>query len=226
MGPLADTVFLKALHLATDAAKDTDYIPVIYDGNCLRPDRSSFITKQSSLSPYESLKSSLEFLENNGAEVIAMPCNTAHFWLDELKSVASKQTVLLDMPASASGLCKRKGLRRVGLMATFGTYESGIYRRALEAKGIDCVEPCAHTKDRISEIIRKTKSGEHAVFDDVENEFFSEDCDAIITGCTELSYILWNMPSAKTVRYIDPLSALAISAVSACGKVTREIPFV
>jgi aspartate racemase len=225
MGPLADTVFLKALHLATDASCDRDYIPVIYDGNCLRADRSDFITAKSGLSPYESLKSSLSFLENCGASVIAIPCNTAHFWIDELRSVASDQTVLLDMPASASDLCRRKGVRRVGLMATLGTYKSGIYRRALEANGIICVEPCTRSKELISAMIRKTKGGECAVFDDVENELLSEDCDAIITGCTELSYILWNLSSTKAARYIDPLSALALSAVSACGKVAREIPF-
>ena len=226
MGPLADSVFFKALHLATDAVCDRDYIPVIYDGNCLRPDRSDFITKQNSLSPCESLKSSLLFLESGGASVIVMTCNTAHFWFGSLKSIASPHTVLLNMPECVSLHCAQNGVRRAGLLATKGTYESGIYRKAMESIGIACIEPCVRSKEHISEAIRKIKRGELAVFDDVENELLSENCDALITGCTELSYALWNSPYKKAVKYIDPLSVLALFAVSECGKPARPIPFI
>lgn len=225
MGPLADTAFLKALHLATAAECDRDYVPVIYDGNCIRPDRSAFITKNDGSSPYLSLKSSLKFLEKSGASVIAIPCNTAHFWFDKLKRSALKRTILLDMPSAVCARCAEKKLTRVGLMATEGTYGSRIYSSRLKDFGIECIEPSSSSKEELSEIIRKTKAGERAVFDRVENELLSLGCEAIITGCSELSYILLNSNVNRGTVYIDSVSALAVSAVRACGKETRHIPY-
>ena len=225
MGPLADTAFLKALHLATAAQCDIDYIPIVYDGNCVRPDRSSFITKNDSSSPYSSLKRSLKFLEKSGASVIAMPCNTAHFWFDKLKCSASRHTVILDMPLAASTRCAEKEFSKVGLLATEGTYQSGIYSRSLNSCGIECIEPSSSSKASISEIIHKTKAGERAVFDHVENELLSLGCEAIITGCSELSYILLNSDNQRGTVYIDSISTLAVSAVRACGKEIRQISY-
>ena len=225
MGPLADTAFLKALHLATAAERDCEYIPVIYDGNCVRPDRSAFITENGGSSPYLSLKESLRSLERNGASVITLPCNTAHFWFDKLKRSALKRTLLLDMPSAVCSVCAEKGLTRVGLMATEGTYGSRIYSSRLKHFGIECIEPCSRSKEALSEIIRKTKAGERAVFDCVENELLSLGCEAIITGCSELSYILLNSLETRDALYIDSVSALAVSAVRACGKDVRGIPY-
>lgn len=225
MGPLADTAFLKALHLATAATRDCEYVPIIYDGNCIRPDRSSFITQKDCSSPFISLKKSLRSLEKRGADVIVIPCNTAHFWFKKLESSASRNTVLLNMPSTACDCCAKKGLRRVGLLATEGTYKSRIYSSRLKDMGIECIEPSSASKELLSEVIRKIKGGEKAVFDRIENELLSQNCEAVITGCSELSYILLNSQNERGTVYIDPISVLAVSAVSACGRPTRHIPY-
>ena len=46
MGPHSDIAFLEMLHSRANAESDSDYIPVLYDGNCRRPDRSDFLTKK------------------------------------------------------------------------------------------------------------------------------------------------------------------------------------
>lgn len=164
-------------------------------------------------------------MEKCGADVIAIPCNTAHFWFDKLKSSASKSTVLLNMPSAACDCCDKKGLKRVGLLATEGTYKSRIYSSRLNALGIECIEPSPASKEMLTEIIRKIKGGEKAVFDRIENELLSQNCEAVITGCSELSYILLNSQNERGTIYIDPISALASSAVSACGRPARHIPY-
>lgn len=225
MGPLADSAFIRVLHQATEAKRDCDYIPIIYDGNCIRPDRSAFLTFQNRYSPEKSLKSSLRFLEKCGASVIAMPCNTAHFWFKKLQKNASGGTVLLNMPLAAANACRSKGFKKVLLLATEGTYRKEIYSIPLAEMGIECITPPPSIKDDIYSVIQSIKAGRSTDMEEITDKVCSLCCDAIITGCTELSYYLLNSPQKLAPIFVDSLSALACEAVCACNKSLRYVPY-
>lgn len=83
MGPLATAdLFEKIIH-ATDAARDQDFPHVIVDCNTDIPDRTAAILSGGE-DPVPQLVRSAHALERAGAQVLAMPCNTAHWFYDEL----------------------------------------------------------------------------------------------------------------------------------------------
>ena len=218
MGPRSDLAFLEMLQSRISAKCDGDYIPVIYDGNCCRPDRSDYLTGKSGRCPGNSLLGSLKNLEKCGATVIVMPCNTAHYWSFLIRKNKRRKTVFIDMISAVTNYCKSRNLKKVTLLATAGTYEKDIYRKALLSAGIECVYPDDETRKSASDVISDIKCGKKADLD-CEDACFSENsCDGIILGCTELC--LADKKQDDSV-YIDCLSVLADKVVETFGKKIR-----
>ena len=222
MGPLADATFLELLHSHTKGSCDKDHIPVIYDGNCLRPDRSDYLMGVSKQSPYEGLRSSLKELERDGASVIAMPCNTAHFWIDRLRKAKRRNTVLINMVYQTCRACERASLKRVCLLSTKGSAQKDIYGKHLFNMGIDLIYPPKETSALIYSLIKDVKCGKNVTFSMLEDKLSEIRCEAFIVGCTELSRALINTEKPN-LRYVDGLSALAYACITACKK--KPLPF-
>ena len=224
MGPLADVTFFKLLHYNTLSESDSGYVPVLYDGNCLRPDRSSFLTEKSRLSPFESLRFSLKLLERNGADVIVMPCNTAHFWFNRLYRTKKRKTRLISIVHEVCAACQRNDLRRVCVLSTAGTRKKDIYGDCAFKMGIDLIYPEKELCQKISELIKRIKKGENATLTELEPHLKQLDCDGFILACTELSVAL-DRTREPSFTYIDSLSTLVSASLNACGVRHKPIPF-
>ena len=222
MGPLADVTFLELLHSHTRANGDSGHIPVLYDGNCNRPDRSDYLTGVSRKSPYEGLRSSFKALERDGADVIVLPCNTAHFWIDRLRKIKRRGTVLINMVYQTCRACERASLKRVCLLSTSGSAKKDIFGAYLFNMGIDLIYPQKETAALVYSLIRNIKGGKNADLSELETKLREIRCDAFAVGCTELSRALFNTEK-PTLRYIDGLSALAYASITACKK--DPLPF-
>lgn len=207
MGPLADITFLEKLHTVDGARSDSDYIPVLYDGNCLRPDRSDYLTAKSKYSPRQSLLNSLRALENAGADIIALPCNTAHFWYPYLCRKKRRCTVILNMVQDTCRECYVREYKTVCLLATTGTYRKNLYSEYLFRYGVDLVIPSDRQKERISELILEIKRGKRIPITELEGELSDIKCDAFILGCTELSRAFSFAPETGK-KYVDALDCL------------------
>lgn len=216
MGPYADLEFLRILHEKTTVARESDHIPVLYDGNCLRPDRSSFIIGKSLKSPQKSLICSLKMLEREGASVIAMPCNTAHFWLPALKKAKKKQTRLIDMVTLVCKSCQKEGVSRVCVLSTDGTREADIFGERMFRMGLDSVTPDHEICKAVTELIEGVKRGEKADLSRLEPLLKNVDCEGFILGCSELS-VAFHRTREPSFRYFDGLTVLAERAVCLCG---------
>ena len=221
MGPYADALFITRLHSMTSAKCDCGHIPLICDGNCMRPDRSDYITGRSRLDPFPSLKRSLKSLEMLGADVIAMPCNTAHAWLHRLSRYKRRSTLFLDIAHETATVCKSSGIDTVCLLATPGTYRADVYGEAFFKLGIDCVIPPKSVRAEVSELIKRIKKGEKASLCEIEPLLCDIPCDGFVLGCTELS-VAYQNTELPTYKYVDSLSALAKKAVRVFGKKIRE----
>ena len=220
MGPLADAVFLHRLHSLTVAKSDRDYIPVIYDGTCKRPDRSDFLTGKSNKSPKESIKASLKKLERECADVIVMPCNTAHYWLGRIKRYKRRRTLIIDMIYETCLECQRADFKTVCLLATDGTYEKDLYGDYLFKLGIDCIYPSKELKIQINSLIKSLKSGKRISLTEIEGELSKLSCDGFILGCTELS-LAYEHTDSSNLKYIDCLTALSNKVIKVFGKSTK-----
>jgi len=130
MGPEATaTLFLKIIR-ATPAKRDQDHFRIIIDNNPKIPERTSAILGKGK-SPLKQLQETLHNLEKAGAEIIAMPCNTAHYYYNELQASANVPIINIVSETAVYIAQNFPNIKKIGLLATTGTIKSRIYHQAI-----------------------------------------------------------------------------------------------
>ena len=142
MGPLATADFYTKLVRLTPARADQDHLRVIIDSNPKIPDRTAALRGEGP-DPTEALVATARGLERAGADLIAIPCNSAHAYLQAIRGSVGIPVldIMEEVAAAAAALVPRP--RAAGLLATSGTMQARLYHRALASRGIDVVEPAA-----------------------------------------------------------------------------------
>ena len=222
LGPAASVCFCDLLVSHTKAMRDQEHIDFLLSSRASIPDRTAFIVGRSKESPLPSLITEAKRLTAAGAEVIAIPCNSSHYFYDEIaKSVDAK---VVNMPSETARFCRYLGIRKVGVLATEGTVYAGIYRMALEREGIEYMtcskEEQSVITDTIYGQVKQGKEPDCESFLNIARGLVDAGCDAVILGCTELSMIKRDYKIGP--GYIDAMEVLAQSAVLACGKPLKE----
>jgi aspartate racemase len=154
-----------------------------------------------------------------GADIIAIPCNTAHYFYEAISEMSS--VPVINIIRQTAIFCKRNGIKKVGVLATEGTVCSNAYSSVFELAEIECVTPDNSSQKIISDIIysqiKKGKAPDMQSFFAVADELRDKGCQRIILGCTELS-LLKRSGALDSDIYIDSLEVLAYSAIKLCGK--------
>ena len=140
MGPMATVDFMRKIILLTPASRDQDHLPVIAYSVPQVPDRSAAIV-EATQSPLPAMIQGLQTLVRAGAGCIAIPCNTAHHWYDDLARESS--VPVLHIVDATGAAMERLGVDDgpVGLLATAGTLDAGIYQARLASRGYECILP-------------------------------------------------------------------------------------
>ena len=216
MGPEATAELFMNIIRATPAKKDQDHIRVIIDSNSKIPDRTSAIMGKGP-SPLPEMVRTAENLEKAGVDFIIIPCNTAHYFYEEL-SKSIRVPILNMVELTAQTIHKKfSGIRRIGLIATTGTVKSGIYHRALGKYGFEALCPSQRLQDRVMEAIYshiktgRISEGKETITS-VASELVKGGAEAVICGCTEVSLVL--KEGDIPVPVVDPLQILAKTAVT------------
>ena len=190
MGPLATVHLFERIVLRTKAQKDQDHIRVLIDSNTNIPDRTKAIIGDGE-DPVKELVNSAKILEKGGADFLIMPCNTAHYFIDEIKK--SVNIPFLNMPEETVKYTYDKYGKDtvVGIMATDGTIKSKIYENYYSKLGIKTVVP-VKTQERIMKFIYDViKKGNYNAGTDLlfecANELKELGATTFLLGCTELS---------------------------------------
>jgi len=171
-------------------------------------------------SPEKYLIESALKLEVMGADVIIMPCNTAHYFYNEIAE--NIHVPFLNMISETANEIKRTSpeIKKVGLLATKGTYCAEVYDSIFDNYGIEVVKPDFYGENIISNLIYGMKRGlkEYNINDiqTVLSYFESKEVSTIILGCTELP-VAFEMLNIKG-NFIDPTKILAQSAIRFVGK--------
>lgn len=214
MGPAATVLFYRLITDRTFAERDRDHLNIIITSRADTPDRTDFILGKSEDDPLPSMLSDCETLARAGADVIAVPCNTAQFFWDRLTSGVS--VPVLNIVEETAEHAARRGFRRAALLATEGTVKSGLYLRALTSRGIECTVPdeCmqALVDSVIYDYVKAGRPGGEALFAEVAEKMLADGCECIILGCTELPLAA---PSAPYI--IDSLEVLAYRSIVEAG---------
>ena len=215
MGPAATVDLLQKVIDATPATRDQDHVPVVAWNVPQIPERLAAMRGEGP-SPLPAMIEGARALESVGCEALAIACNTAHHWADELR--AAVRIPLLHIAEVAVDALSTRAPRPslVGLLGTRGTIQSGFYQRALDDRGFAWT--LAGEGDQASGIdaaIHQVKIGRidvgRALFEGVAQRLLQGGCDALILGCTELPLMLPGCVVAA--QCVDPNDTLARAIV-------------
>ena len=218
MGPLATVHLFERIVLRTKAQKDQEHIRVIIDNNTNIPDRTKAILGDGE-NPVEELVVSARILENSGADFLIMPCNTAHYFIEDIKKCV--HIPFINMPEETVKYTYDKYGKDtvVGIMATDGTIKSKIYENYYCKLGIKTVVPIK-TQEKVMEFIYDViKKGNYNAGTDLLFECVNELKDlgatVFLLGCTELSSAQYLYKFSG--NFINPLEVLTESAITLAG---------
>ena len=222
LGPMASVYFYELLTAHTDASCDQEHINLVLSSHAQTPDRSDYITGKSRENPLPVMLRDAQKLEAWGVDMIAIPCNTAHFFYDALQD-ACRVPILNIMEENVRYL-HSLGVKRAGILATDGTVQSGAYDRHMEKYGITPVVPdAAHQKMLMHIIFDQIKQGVDVdcdLFAQIASHMKAAGCEKVILGCTELSLI---PRSGETDRFfIDSMEVLVLSVLQKFGMKIRD----
>lgn len=222
LGPMATAYFLERVTAMTDAKCDQEHIEILIHSKPQIADRTSFIIGKTAESPLPDLLEVGWGLKSAGAEIIAMPCITAHYFQKDLEDGIGL-TVINALTKTADYL-KNAGISSAGIMATDGTIESQLFQKALAEKGINAIAPSSLSQEKVMEIIYdEVKAGRKINMEKlhaVASELRQNGAEVILLGCTELS--IAKKGNMMPAGYLDVLDVLARAAVMSCGRLKAE----
>ena len=169
----------------------------------------------------KSLLKGCKLLEKNKCKFIVIPCNTAHYWFDDLQNKIN--IPIINMPKEVFKFTKKKCKKnsKVGLLATEGTLKTGVYKKFFE-KDYQLIEPSQKIqKLSVNKAIKLVKMGNvkaaaKAIKPAIDS-LIKMKCKKIILGCTELPIAIFAFKSFKNVKsskvFLDPNLILANSAM-------------
>ena len=218
MGPMATAdLFIKIIEM-TDADCDGGHLHILIDNNTDIPDRTQSILSGSD-APLRFMAESAERLMAQGADILVIPCHTAHYYYDALQRLC--RVPILNMLGVLAQAARSAGYRQLGLLATDGVVQSGIYDSAFHGTGIELIYPDPEGQEALMRLIyRQVKAGKPAVEPCLDG-MASRGAEAFILGCTELPLVFSDLPGR---RFIDPTLLLAKAAIKAVGGSIKPEP--
>ena len=218
LGPMATAYYLELMIRMTDAVRDQDHPEIIILNIPSIPDRTAYILGRSTESPLQPMVELGKQLKALGASVVATPCITAHYFHEALQEGIGLP-LIHGIRCTAQTL-KDAGVKKVGLMATDGTVQSGIFQRQVEELGMELVLPSEEGQQGVMKLIYdQVKAGlepDLDLFCTIRDELRSKGAQAVVLGCTELSLLKKRQDLGEGV--LDALEVLAKESVLACGK--------
>lgn len=213
MGPLATVKFYDKVVLNTDAHNDNEHIDLVVLNHSTMPDRTRCIIEKKDLEFLNVIKKDLEILDNIGVDVVAIPCNTSHYFYDEFSKYTNLK--IINMIEETILEIKRRGVKQVAVFGTIGTLNSKVYDKYAQKYGIEVKELSTEDKNSVMDIIyniKETNNLENKEFNEILNKYCDKDTIGII-ACTELSLL----DICKSINTIDALDVLVNKSIELSG---------
>ena len=241
VGPAATVDFIEKVIKNTPAARDQDHIKLVVEHNPKIPDRTDNLIGDGA-DPTVAIYAACKRLESDNADIIAIPCNTAHAFVERIQSYLSIPIVNM-LSETVSYIEKRHGDKTcIGLLATSGTIASGVYQQAVDQNGghgnghgkFSMIVPDAGHQAVVMDVIygaQGVKAG--FVNDDVRAKLqraiahlVANGADVIVLGCTELPLLIAQddefAVAGKRVPVLDPTEILARRCVALASPQGRK----
>ena len=178
-------------------------------------------SKKRYLSVLASLVKGCKVLKKSKCKFIVIPCNTAHYWFDDLKK--NIKIPIINMPKEVFNYTKIKCKKNstIGLLATEGTLKTGIYNKFFD-NNYNLIFPNIKIQNlSVNKAIKFVKMGKvkqaNKAIQPAINYLIKKKCKKIILGCTELPIAIFAFKSFKTIKsskvFLDPNLILANAAM-------------
>lgn len=229
VGPAATADFVAKIVRNTAAGRDQEHVKLVVEQNPQIPDRTEHLIGDGA-DPTIALYSTCKKLEAADADIIAIPCNTAHAFVDRIQPYLSIPVVNM-LDATVEHIRRHHpGRRRVGLLATSGTVRSGVYHDAATKADLELLVPDDEHQALVMSAIYGPK-GAKAGF--TQGECVAElrralaslarrGAEVIVLGCTELPLLVQEDDAyaveGRTVVVLDPTEILARKCVGLSGR--------
>lgn len=218
MGPEATSDFFAKLLSFDVAARDQDHVHIIVECDPSIPDRTAFILG-SGPDPLPAMLASASRLEAAGAEIIGIPCMTAHNFLPRLRELSGLRFVSA-FETLALAMCDiYSHVRSLGLLATAGTKSARLYETSLEGYSILWPDDRLQNSLVMEAIYGKNgiKAGNRGDYPrrllvEAARSLMARGADAIVAGCTEVPLALTQ--DCIEVPLIDPMVLLAKALIA------------
>ena len=171
---------------------------------------SGIINGEISLEIKSLLSDSIADLNNLNSDLIVIPCNTVHVFIDELRS-ESKAGILSIIEETAKE-CSKNGFKKIGMVASETTVNQKLHENELKKFGIETVLPDSAEQKTINGIILKILRDKGDINDkkillDLIKKLKSKDADAVMLGCTDLSSLISqeesDLPLVDTLKILE-----------------------
>lgn len=219
MGPLATADLFEKIIKYTNAKSDQENIPVLIYSNPQIPDRTAAILNGGK-SPVEELVSTGMVLESMGADLLCMPCNSAHYFHEQIQE--HLKAPLINMVKLTVDYLEKEGFKKVAVLGTLSTIRANIYNDFIDKTNIESIEISDQLIEQLNYVIydvvkandfdKDIKEFQNLLRDIMQNE----KVDAFILACTELPILFEkykiDLPS------VDPTDILALEIVKKASK--------
>ena len=178
-------------------------------------------SKQKYLLVLKSLLRGCKLLEKSKCKFIVIPCNTAHYWYNDLQK--KTKLPIINMPKEVFNYtlkrCKKKSF--IGLLATEGTLKTGVYNNFFDKNFRIIIPKNKIQKTAVNKAIKFVKLGKvkaaSKIIKPAINYLIKQKCKKIILGCTELPIAIFAFKSFQKIKtskvFLDPNLILAESAM-------------
>lgn len=225
VGPAATVDFIGKVVRHTPAGKDQEHIKLVVEQNPQIPDRTANLLHQET-DPTVAMYATCKRLQDEGAQAIAIPCNTAHAYVQRIQEHLQVPIVnMLDETVGHIG--RTSGLAaKVGLLATSGTIQSRVYHDAAERLGLELRVPDPEHQVLVMSAIYGPVGVKAGYTTGLCREellqaaahLVQHGARVLILGCTELPLIVPQaddfMIEGVSVVLVDPTTVLAQRCVA------------
>ena len=216
MGPAATVTFFDDIVKITQskygAEQDTDFSKIYLYNTALEGFNETGFEKPDLVK--KQLINDIKKLENWGADFIVMPCNTVHYFIDELR--ASINIPIISIIESTISEVKKMQYKKVGVISSSSTRHLGLYKEKLENENIEYIIATDDEQKLLDGVILSVMTGkqgknENEIIKNIINRMKNDNAEAIILGCTELPLAI--IPSESNLPLLNTITILAENAI-------------
>ena len=170
-----------------------------------------------------------KLLKKSNCKFIVIPCNTAHYWYDDLKKKINLPIINMPKEVFNHTIKECKKNSNIGLLATDGTLKTGIYNKFFDNDYKLIYPKSIFQINSVNRAIKLVKMGKvkeaNKTIKPAIDYLIKKKCKKIILGCTELPIAIFAFKSFKTIKsskiFLDPNLILANAAMKKYKKINN-----